>query len=195
MPLILPSSPPPAEMSIGFVRTANDLSPAFAGADQQLRRKGSRYALTYTMPSMSYVESLDWTDLAAEGVTVVMDVHQPGLVLGDPGAAPLVKGAGQAGALLLIDGVSPGYAIRKGQFFSVISAGQRFLYRAQAATVATGEGAALVALDTMLRRPPNDNDVVELLQPRIEGFVRDYDPGTVGVDHEVIVRFTIRERE
>lgn len=193
--LILPTEPPPAEMSIGIVRTSNDLSPAFAGADQELRRKGSRYALTFTMPSMSYVESMAWDDLTAEGDTVVMRVEQPGLEIGNPGAAPLVKGAGQAGALLSIDGLTPGYIIRKGQFFTVVTGGQRFLYRAASAAVANGGGEALVALRTMLRRSPADNDVVKILVPEIEGFVRDLGGVTVGLDHEVALRFTVRERE
>ncbi|MGV3579993.1 hypothetical protein [Brevundimonas sp.] len=193
MAILLPSEPAAAMMSIGMVRSANDLSPAFSGADQQLRRKGSRYALTFTMPSMEYVEAMPWmADLGAEGQTVVMDVVQPGLDTGAPGA-PLVKGAGQAGAALIIDGLTNGYIIRKGQFFSVVSAGQRYLYQA-AASVTVAGGQAMVQLQTMLRRPPNDNDVVEIAQPRIEGFVRDYSDPEVGVDHEVILSFTIRER-
>lgn len=181
-------------MAIGMVRAVNDLSPSFAGADQQIRRKGSRYALTFTMPSLSYTDAMSWmTDLAAEGDTVVMEVCQPGLNVEPPGT-PRVNGAGQAGAMLSIKGLPPYYPIRKGQFFSVISSGQRYLYRAAQNAVSTEAGIASVQLQTMLRRPPNADDVVEIAAPRIEGFVRDFDDPEVTVDHEVVLSFSIRER-
>ncbi|WP_312084672.1 hypothetical protein [Brevundimonas sp.] len=194
MPLQLPSHPGPATVSIGMVKASNDLSPAFAGTDQQIRRKGSRYALTFTMPSLTYTEAMPWmADLGAEGDTVIMDVVQPGLVI-PAGGDPRVLGGGQAGASLTIDGLDAGYAIRKGQFFSLITSGQRYLYRAAQAVNANASGVAVIPLQTMLRRPPADNDVVEIVQPKIEGFVRDFDDPEVQVDHEVVLTFTIRER-
>ena len=105
-----------------------------------------------------------------------------------------MKGAGQAGTSLTIDGLPDGYVIRKGQFLSVVSAGQLFLYRAKASATSVA-GTATVSLRTMLRRPPNDNDVVEIAQPMIEGFVRDLGEWAVGVDRMVGLQFTVRERE
>jgi len=181
-------------MTIGMVKVVNDLSPSFSGADQQIRRKGSRYALGFTMPSMDYVAAMPWTtDLAAEGDTVVMEVHQPGLNIGNPGA-PLVRGGGQAGSSIIVDGLTAGYVVRKGQFLSIISSAQWYLYRAAATATADGAGLVTVTLQTMLRRPPNDNDPVHLATPFIEGFVRDYSDPEVQVDHEVVLSFTIRER-
>lgn len=194
MPLLLPSHPAPATMSIGMVRAANDLSPSFSGADQQIRRKGSRYALTFTMPSLSYSEAMPWmADLGAEGDTVVLDVVQPGLVIPAAGT-PSVNGTGQAGAALSIKGLPAGYLIRKGQFFSVIQLGQRYLYRAAQNATANGSGVASVSLQTMLRRPPSDGDVVEITEPKIEGFVRELADPEVQTDHEIVLTFTIRER-
>lgn len=191
--LTLPTDPAPAKMGIGMVSAKNTLTPAFGGAEQELLRKGTRYALTFFMPVMTYVKSMEWDDLMAEGDTVLMRVFQPGLVIPNPGA-PLVKGAGQAGTSLTIDGLPNGYVIRKGQFLSVVSAGQRFLYRAKANATSVA-GTATVPLRTMLRRPPNDNDVVEIAQPMIEGFVRDLGEWAVGVDRLVGLQFTVRERE
>ena len=191
--LTLPTDPAPAKMAVAMVSAKNTLTPAFGGAEQELLRKGTRYALTFFMPVMTYVQSMDWDDLMAEGDTVLMRVFQPGLVIPNPGA-PLVKGAGQAGTSLVIDGLPNGYVIRKGQFLSVVSAGQRFLYRAKASATSVA-GTATVPLRTMLRRPPNDNDVVEIAQPMIEGFVRDLGEWAVGVDRLVGLQFTVRERE
>lgn len=194
MPLHLPTYPAPASMAVGMVKAVNDLSPSFSGTDQQIRRKGSRYSLSFTMPSLSYAAALPWmTDLAAEGDTVVLEVAQPGLVL-PPAGAPVVSGAGHAGAALPLRGLTANYAIRKGQFLTVITAGQRYLYRAAEAVTADAQGVASVQLQTMLRRPPANGDVVEIDAPTIEGFVRDYADPEVGVDHQVVLTFTIRER-
>ena len=193
MSLILPTEPAPASMTVALISTKNTLTPATGGDEQEIRRKGSKYALTFSMPVITYSQSMPWSDLHAEGETVVMRVFQPGFDTGAPGA-PLVKGAGQIGSALIVDGLTPGYVIRKGQFLSVLTGGQRFLYRARADVTASG-GEATIQLGTLLRRPPADNAVVELAQPMIEGFVRDLGEWTVGVDRLVSLQFTVRERE
>lgn len=190
--LVLPTDPAPANMGIAMISAKNVLAPAFGDGEQELLRKGSRYALTFQMPPMRYVTSMDWDDLMAEGDTVVMKVHQPGFDTGAPGA-PRVNGAGQTGMSLVLDGLTPSYVIRKGQFLSVIVSGRRYLYRARDEVVAT-DGAVTVPLRTMLRFPPADNDVVEIGQPMIEGFVRDLGEWSVGVDRLVGLQFTVRER-
>lgn len=192
--LTLPTDPGPATMSIGIVSAKNTLTPAFGGDEQELLRKGTRYALTYRMPPMRYVDAMDWIDLMAEGDTVAMQVYQPGFATGSPGT-PLVKGAGQAGTSLLIDGLTPSYVIRKGQFLSILTGGQRFLYLCRSEVIASSSGEATVALRTMLRRPPVDNAVVEIAQPMIEGFVRDMGEWLVGTDGLVSIGFTVRERD
>lgn len=190
--LVLPTDPAPANMGIAMITAKNVLAPAFGDGEQELLRKGSRYALTFQMPPMRYVTSMDWDDLMAEGDTVVMKVHQPGFDTGAPGT-PRVNGAGQSGSALVIDGLTNGYVIRKGQFLSVITQGRRFLYRAKASVTVSGDSAT-VPLRTMLRFPPADNDVVEVAQPMIEGFVRDLGEWSVGVDRLVGLQFTVRER-
>ena len=194
MSLILPTEPAPNNMGVALISTKNTLTPAVGGDEQEIRRKGSKYALTFSMPVMAYVQSMEWGDLQAEGETVVMRVYQPGLVIGTPGT-PLVKGGSQIGSSLLIDGLTPGYVIRKDQFLSVIIGGQRFLYRARSLIAANGSGEAIVPLRTLLRRPPTDNAVVEIAQPMIEGFSKDVSIVEVGVDRLVRLQFTVRERE
>lgn len=192
--LTLPTEPTPSAVTVGVVSTSNVLTPEFGGDDQEVRRKGSRYVLTFTLPPMAYIQAIGWDDLFSEGDTVCLAVPQPGLVIA-PSNAPRVKGAGQGGRVLMIDGVPPGYAVRKGQFVSVITGGQRFLYRTALPAVANAGGELSLALRHLLRRPPADNDVVEIEVPRIEGFVRDASPLTVGIDHLVNLQFSIRERE
>lgn len=192
--LTLPENPAPANMSVSVITAKNILTPAFGGSEQELLRKGTRFEIKYQMPPMTYVQSMGFDDLLAEGDTVSMRVYEPGLVIGAAGV-PLVNGAGQSGNSLNIKGLVPGYFIPKGKFLSVVTAGQRFLYRARAQSVANGSGVASVPLRTMLRRSPANNDVVEIATPRIEGFVRDLGEWSVGPDRLVGLQFTVRERE
>ena len=190
--LALPARPAPARMDIALVSALNVLSPAFGDGEQEIRRKGSRYAMTFSMPVMSYVASMAWDDLMAEGDQVLMRVHQPGFDTGAPGAS-VVDGADQSGRLLKLRGLTPFYPVRKGQFLSVITEGRRFLYRARAESVANDDGEVEVPIRTLLRHPHADGDVVELAQPMIEGFVRDLGEWSVGVDRLVGLQFTVRE--
>lgn len=192
--LTLPTDPTPASMGIALISAKNTLTPAFGGDEQDLQRKGSKYALTFTMPPTTYLTSMDWDDLMAEGDTVLMRVFQPGFDPGAPGT-PLVNGASQAGTSLIVDGLTPYHVIRKGQFLNVVTGGQHFLYRVAAEVAASSLGAATITLRTMLRRSPADNDVVKLAEPMIEGFVRDMAPVQVGPDRLVGLQFTVRERE
>jgi len=192
--LTLPTTPTPASMGIALVSAKNTLTPAFGGDEQDIQRKGSRYALTFAMPPMTYLTSMDWDDLMSEGDTVLMRVFQPGFDAGAPGT-PLVNGASQSGTSLIVDGLTPYYVIRKGQFLSVVTSGQHFLYRAASEVVAGSGGTATIPLRTMLRRSPANNDVVKIAEPMIEGFVRDLGEYTVGANHLVGMQFTVRERE
>jgi hypothetical protein len=192
--LTLPTSPSPRSVTPRLVSARNELTPAFGGTVQRLNRKGSRYALDVEMPPMRYADALAWDDILSETDTVLMPVPQPDLVLGAPGS-PLVNGAGQAGNALAIDSLTPGYVIRKGQWFSVIANSRRYLYRASAAATANGSGQVTVGLRTMLRYPPADNAVVEIAVPMIEGFARVSDDAfMVGIERLVSLKFTIEER-
>lgn len=193
MALILPSTPAPRDMAWSKISAANTLTPAFGGADQEINRKGTRYALTFDMPPMTYVQNMEWDDLLEEGQTVVMRVYQPGLDIGAPGT-PLANGVG-FGRSLPLKGLTPGYLIRKGQWLTQITGGQRFLHRASLPVVANGAGVATVTPRFMLRRPTAADDVIEIAEPKIEGLVRDIQEMSVGVERLVAVRFTVRERE
>src|SRR5690606_36643577 len=109
--------------------------------------------------------------IKAEGEPLILPVPQPGLEVG-PAGSPRVNGAGQLGTTLLVDGLTPAYVVRAGQFLSVIVDGRRFVYVATEDVVADGSGAAALKVGPMIRRSPADNAVVEIAQPMIEGFVQ-----------------------
>lgn len=194
MPLTLPTTHQPVKMPWRLITARNDLTPAFGGVEQRLNRKGSRYAFDIEMPAIRYEDALAWDDINTETDTVVLALPQPGLALGSPGDTR-VNGAGQAGSSLIVDGFSGVYTVGKGWWVSVLSNGQRCLYRTAATSVVSG-GSATLSLRTMLRKPPADNAVVEIAAPKVEGFATVADDcWDFGADRLVRLKFSIRERE
>lgn len=193
MALTLPVTPSPREASVRLITARNELTPSFAGSTQRLNRKGSKYAMAVTMPPMTYADAMAWVDLDTETDVVILPVPQPGFDTG-PVGTPLVNGGSQSGSSLIIDGLTPNYIIRKGQYFNVVTSSRNYLYRAAASVTANSSGEATISLMTMLRTPPANNDVIKLGTPVIEGFVTSDDLWTVDIAHLVGLSFTITER-
>lgn len=194
MAIALPDYPYPASMTPRLVTGRAELRPAWGGDVQRLNRAGSRHAIDVTMPVMTYGAAQDWSDINDETATVTMQIVQPGLQTGVPGA-PLVNGASQSGTTLAIDGFTPHYVLRKNQWISISTGGRLYAYRVKTEVVADAAGAANVVLTTMLRVSPANNDPVEISAPRIEGFatVQDGAWATNTAGH-VALSFTIEER-
>lgn len=194
MPVSLPTWPWPARMTPRLVSARNEMSAAFGGNVQRFNRMGSRHAIDVVMPLMPYEEAQDWSAIDAEDDTVVMNIPQPGLDTGAPGV-PLVAGAGQTGTTLNLDGLTPYYVLRRRQWLSIITGGTRYAYRVKTEVAANGSGVVAVVLTTMLRTSPADNDVVEIGEPKIEGFATvpegAWETDTGGL---VGLSFTITER-
>lgn len=195
MAIALPTNPAPREASPRLITARNELRSAFGGSTQRINRLGSRWAIDITMPPMEYATAMAWAALLEEADTAVMRIYQPGFDTGSPGT-PRVKGAGQTGNVLVVDGLTNGYVLKAGQFLSVIISGQRFAYQVRAdVTVASGEAA--IPIRPLIRKSPADNAVVEIADPMIEGFVTVPD-GAFAIDgnrHVAGLSFTIEERE
>ncbi|RZJ01813.1 MAG: hypothetical protein EON90_02050 [Brevundimonas sp.] len=194
MAIALPDWPAPAHMTPRLVTGRAELRPAWGGDVQRLNRPGSRYAIDVQLPPQRYAKAQDWGDIDDEEATVTMLIVQPGLDVGAPGS-PLVKGAGQAGSVLTIDGLTPHYVLKKRQWLTVTISGRIYAYRVASETMADSTGEADVPLQTMLRRSPTDNAAVEIAAPRIEGFAT-VPEGAWATDTAGLVSlaFTIEER-
>lgn len=197
MTIALPQLPRDASYSMRPIKGATSvLRPAFGGPRLPLARKGDHWAIDVEIGGLDPVcgAALVADLVRASGETVTLALPQ--LVV-DPALVtdPAVYGGGQAGSLLTIDGLPIGYAVRKGRFFSVITGGRRYVYIVTAATVADGAGRATLAFWPMLRAGPADNDVVEFIAPRIEGFIDDggtFDTGLLPI--ATLKSFSIEER-
>lgn len=172
--ITLPNTPGPRAVGWTHIDAGGTLPGALGGADQYIDRLGSRHQVNVTMPPMTPAQAEAWaadlTRARREGAS--WRIRQVGMPAGSPGAV-LVKGGSQAGSSLLCDGFTPGYVLRKGQWLSVLTGGQRYLYKAAAALRADGAGEGTITLDVRLRVPPADNDPVEIGAPLIEGLLVD----------------------
>lgn len=195
MTILLPSRPGPQRMTPRLISGRSDSRPAFGSGVQRVSRMGSRYAIEFVMPPMTWADAADWSDIDVEAGTVAMIIPQPGVYVGAPGVS-LVDASGQTGSTLAIKGLTPYHVLRKNQWLSLITGGQRFCYRVKTETVADATGDAAVPLQTLLRYPHLNNDVVEIAEPRIEGFCTVApDAWAMGPDGLVQPSFTIEESE
>lgn len=169
MSITLPTTPGLRSFTPRLISARSEIRPAFGGGVQRISRTGSRWAANCTLPPMTTATAMDWSDLLHETDTCILNVPEPGLVVGAPGA-PLVNGASQAGSTLVTDGWTAGYTIPKDKWFSVSVSGLLYLYKTTAAVVAT-TGAASLPIRPMLRASPADNAVINVNPAKIEGYV------------------------
>lgn len=194
MPQFMPTTPGPIKANVRLVSQQNELRSAFDGAIQRLIRLGSRYAIDLEWEPMDYEESLAFIGLRRDADTVVVSVPQPGVEIGSPGT-PRVSGGGQLGSTLIVDGVTPGYVLGAGRYLSVITGGQRYLYATAQSATANGSGVITIPLEVPIRFPPSDDDVVEIAEPKIEGFATfGEDLFMVDGNRHVWLRASIEER-
>lgn len=194
MTKVLPAYPGALSISPRLITSRTENMPAFGTPDQRFTRMGSRYAIEVKLEPMREAEAMDWVDLETESDTCLWPIplvdFEPG-----PTGAPKVKGAGQSGSSLDLDGLTPQLAIRKGQWLSVVTSSRRYLYRTSAEAIVDADGEVTLPLTTLLRVPHADNDVVEIEEPKIEGFVTLPDDAwrMDGADQLIWLTFTIKE--
>lgn len=90
--------------------------------------------------------------------------------VGNPGS-PLVSATVVSGMTLPLKGMAAGYPIKAGQFLSIIRSGRRYVHIFANDAVVGGGGTISAAIWPMLRVSLSANDVVEIAQPKIEGWL------------------------
>lgn len=195
MAIILQGLPRQTRYSMRAISAANTLSPAFGGADQRLGRKGSRFAIDVSIPALSAAGcgmGLIVDLLRGETETLVLGIpeHLPAVAYG----APVANGV-STGSVLAVKGLTPGAVIRKGKFLSIILSGQRFVYMVTAQVTVPVGGLANLSIWPMLRRPTADGAVIELAEPKIEGFIEPGQDWSINSLKAVGMSFALKERE
>lgn len=202
--ILLPDLPGQTTYTPRPRRFGVDQTPEGGGREDRLTRMGTRWSIDVKLPPMDYVLAMPLLAALAdaEGQTVLLPWPQPGLVMRGRSGEVRVKGAGQTGKTLAVDGGGVGYPVRAGQFFSLkvdIGGGafQRFLHQKDQTAARFDEaGEALLRFSPMLRLSPPDNTLVEIELPMIEGFLSlSGDPYDLGQIEDVGLGFTVSERE
>jgi len=169
----LPEHPQPANATPGLVDFGAFLTPGLGGPVQRVERMGNRFKIACTMPPMRNQNlGRQWVAKLLRGKQEGARMPWPlqGFDPGSPGAV-LVNGAGQAGRSLIIDGATPNYIFREGQFFSIVISGRHYLYMCAGERIASATGTATLPIEPLLRVSPPDNAVCNFGKPMVEGFI------------------------
>jgi hypothetical protein len=193
--IALPEFTGAASVEWGLIDFGTTQSSPLGGSDQRVNRLGNRWRMVVTLPAMDPISADEWAAALAEGLGngVSWKVPEPGWPKGAPGSL-LVKGAGQTGGSLEVDGGTVGRVIRRGKWFSILTGSRPYLHKATATVRIDADGEAILSFTPLLRVSPADNAPIELAAPRIEGLLEQA-PGW-SIDRRRIaegVSFAIRE--
>ncbi len=162
-----------AQCTMRPVRDGQVMRAATGGARLPVSRMGDHWAMEVDTGALSTLAARALTaDILSAGAEPVrIAIPQPGVQIGPPGA-PRVKGAGQSGSSIELDGFPPYALVQKGRFITIETGGEGRAYLVDVAdTVANASGEITLALWPMLHVEPSDNDVVEVVSPYIEGLI------------------------
>ncbi|AOF96986.1 hypothetical protein [Sphingobium sp. RAC03] len=162
-----------ATVTPAFIDNGATVRGATNAAGQRIDRLGSHYRAAITLGVGSGL-------LRAALISDLIRAKQEGLRLpyplngvdqGSPGA-PVMNGANQAGRIIQLRGLTPGYVCNKGYWLSIQNAaGQHYLHNVHGPNVAGGDGTMAITLTEHLREPFADGAAVHLAQPMIEGEI------------------------
>lgn len=172
MTISLPRLPRGAGYALRMVRASETQRSGTGGSLTPLNRAGDHWAIevdTGVMARSCGRELL--ADIArGMGERIRVPVPEPGVDKGAPGT-PLVNGADQAGTSLDLDGLTPQYVIRKGWFFTLTTTDGSSAHIVTEEAVVDASNEVTVTFWPELWLEPGDNDVIELVEPFIEGLI------------------------
>ncbi|MBW6522402.1 hypothetical protein KZ810_02725 [Sphingomonas sp. RHCKR47] len=123
------------------------------------------------------------------------------MIIGQPFlAAPLatgdgrIDGASQGGTTLKLRGLAAGAVIPVSAMLSIIHAGTRYLHQVVSGATVGADGKASILVWPMLRFLTIDAEVVELVEPKIEGKLSGFAGGKRTRNRIDPISFTIAER-
>jgi hypothetical protein len=175
-----------------------ELSPFLGGPVQRIERLGSRFAMDIQLPPMRIEPDgrrmiSQLARAKFEGVRV--EIPQVDFDTGAPGST-LVDGAVPGGTSLPIKSGTAYYAIKEGQFVTVIHSGRRYVHMAAAQLILDASGEGDLTVHPMLRTPLSNNDVIEIGRPMIEGWISGNEYAwTLDMARTVGLSFTVAEIE
>lgn len=156
-------------MSLAFA-VGSSISP-FTFQQQVAGFAGERWAINFGPPAMVREDAEEWIAMAlALRGTIGTFLASPPDAPGPRGVGtgtPLVKGAGQSGHSLLIDGATPSTTnwLRKGDYFQLGTGSTARLHKLVKDANSDGSGEATLEFMPALRYQPADNAPLVLINP------------------------------
>lgn len=178
-----------------FVSNFTDQSPPLGGETQRISKLGDRFSVSTecTLRGDQGVAVIALLN-ANRGARVRLPIPQS-IAVGSPGS-PLVDGSHAGGTSLDIKGLAAGYPLRGGQFISIVKSGRRYLHQVVQPVTADGSGDASVAIVPMLRVSLAGNEVIEIDDVTVEGFLDGPKTEWSKLSMDLItVKITVREAE
>lgn len=185
---------PRGTYKIKYVSNYLDLQSSAGGEVQRVSKMGDRFALETTFKvwadqGLGLVAKLN----SNRGSKVRVIIPQA-LDIGSPGSSVLSDGANQ-GTTLNLKGLPVGYALQPGQFITVVKSGKRYLHQIVEADAADAFGKTAATIVPMLRAALVADDVVEVAEPTIEGFLQTRETEWVQNDQLRSVEITVSVME
>lgn len=165
------------EASPRFVDFSTRHIPNLGQEEQQIVRMGARYAVAITLGRKLYEAvgdegGMEWISLLEQAMQGEARYPFPQPKIATTGAGtPRVRTAGQSGSILSSDGFSANYAYRRGQAFSLIHGGNHYLHKFSANGSVDANGIGSLPIFPMLRVEPDDNALLEIETPLIQGKI------------------------
>ncbi|MGH2926641.1 MAG: hypothetical protein ACRDL8_00370 [Solirubrobacteraceae bacterium] len=158
-----------------LLEIASDLVPPFGGQAQRLCRLGARWSVAFqSQPSLTLpaARQLMALRLKARANAETIAFSWPQFAFSTAIGAPAVSGASQAGASLVVNGLTPSTtALIAGLFFSLTIGERSYLHALSANATVDGSGNATLAIAPILRAVPASGAALNFATPVIEGFV------------------------
>ncbi|WP_419808390.1 hypothetical protein [Sphingomonas sp.] len=186
-----------ASLAIRPVLFSGNQEGSLGGPTLQIPRLGDRFAAdieTAQLQQNAEGRLLIATLTEATTGDAKIAIRQPNLPRLSIAGAPVIDGAGQAGASLNIRGAQPGAALFRGQYVGLIHGGVSYLYMLSGNVIVRADGKATLSLWPMLRFLSVDGETVDVT-PSIEGQLVGFDKGAKWVRNRVDpLSFSIVER-
>lgn len=167
------------------------------GVDLPVPRMGDRFAIDIKTAQLRQDDASRTLIAALTAATTddaIISIGQPGVSAGASNG--VVSGNGQGGTSLAIRGLVAGQVIPASFYFSVIHAGRRQVYMTRAAATVSSGGTVSLSIWPMLRFLTVDGEIVELIDPKIEGKLSGFDAGAAWTRNRTDpLGFSIRERQ
>ncbi|WP_370169827.1 hypothetical protein [Sphingobium abikonense] len=156
-----------------FVDNGGTIRGATNAKGLRVDRLGSHYraAITIGIGSANARAALISDLIRAKQEGLRLPYPLMGVDQGAPGS-PVMDGANQAGRVINLRGLTPGYVAAKGYWLSIVAAtGQHYLHNVHVAGTAGGDGKVTITLAEHLRELFADGATVKLATPVIEGEI------------------------